>query len=746
MRGKLALQAVVYALIFGAMTAAAQLRLSAPDPVVLHNGSGSVAVKVFNLGTAAAPLSLRAGDFVDDTSQAALPGATITFASANGGSAPGSVAPGAEVELEASVSHLTGAAMASAPVFSGTNQLGQLQTVEADAPMDLSVSGTGGPGARLTLVNGANAEITVKNNDAIAYPLDWSFQIDGRGLQSGEVQVAPYGTARIELLPTTDLYSWTDYVHPSDKTGQLLLALHGPPEVPREVLPQRTLQVSLLMQRLNAGWTSFWSHLFVICMLLAGGLISLIGNSVLPNILRKTHLRRELNELGERIHNLSPRVDAYLRTLVRMERKRASLLLARCWAFAPSATETLESVSTSIDRLVRRLKVVERLDEMRRKLDDVSATAPPSVTDDIFAKLQTAAGHLSSFTLTDEEVTAAGRILDSEERAFLTLDDTDALARMISTNFRDLKVRQKFLPHSYYNDLKAALPGLFELLNQPFDDFRNIPKQIMFAVDFGTSAIQMAFDYAILRAGTASGRNDETGEGKSARERLVARQKELIELLGTLSWPALHELRALVQEMRENIYEQDVLEEIDTAGQAKIVYDPRSVRAYAPILFSIRFKDPRFNDAAALRRLSCKWEFPNEMLDQEWKICHFFQGNEFQRGEGRDITVSVRLESHKAAESAAKANGKEGARGLRNSLSATIEVLRRERPTYTRAFAEAVRFLIAFGVALAALLSGALQQIDKLNFVPAAIVVLLLGFAVDSVKNLLVQTSRRAAS
>jgi hypothetical protein len=740
-------------------TAAAQLRYSVTEPVVLHDGAGSSAFTLTNVGTTALPLGLRIGPFTDDTSQMALAAPKVTFALQAGGPLPFFMLPGATLRVEANVGNLSGAGVASAPLFNGNFELGRLQVVEANAPLDISISGKGGTDQRLAMTDGENAEVTLKNNDATAYPLDWSFQIDGRVLQSGELQLGPQGTSRIDLLPTDDLYLWTDYVRPSDKTGQLLLSLHGPPEVAREVLPERTLQVSLLMQRLNPSWTSFWSHVFVTLILLLGGLLSLVGNSVLPNILRKIHLRRRINDLANGTDGISTRVDAYLRMLLRMERKRIGLLLDRSWAISPSSTERLEAVAAAIDRLAKRLKVAERLDEIRRKLEDISPTAPPSVTEDIDSKLQMAATHLYSFVLTDEDVNAANRILDTEAASLATVGDTDALARMIATNFRDLKVRQKFLPYSYYNDLKAAIPGLFELLNQPFDDFRNIPRQMIFAIDYGIAAIQMAFDYAIMRASTpaaaagvvsvsvsGSVSGSGTGNVQSSRERLIVHQKELIGLLGTLSWPALRELRALIQEMRENIYEQDVLEEIGTPGQAKIAFDPRTVRAYLPVLFSIRFKDPRFNDAAAIRRLTCKWDFPNETLDQDWKICHFFRGNEMKRGEGRDVTVSVRVESQKAVEAAASAGGKEAARPLRNALSATIEVLRAERPSYSRAFAEAVRFFIAFGVALAALLSGALQQIEKLDFIPATIAILALGFGVDSIKNLLIQTSRRAAS
>jgi hypothetical protein len=75
-----------------------------------------------------------------------------------------------------------------------------------------------------------------------------------------------------------------------------------------------------------------------------------------------------------------------------------------------------------------------------------------------------------------------------------------------------------------------------------------------------------------------------------------------------------------------------------------------------------------------------------------------------------------------------------------------IEIHRAERPSYSYAFAEGVRFLVAFGVALAALLSGALQQLEKLDFLPATIAILAVGFGADAIKNLLMQTSKKSVA
>lgn len=719
--------------VCGAVTAAAQLNYVAGGPVVLRDGAGSVAFQVTNAGAKAVPLALRLGTFTDDATQMKAGDPTVQLAGDAGSSLPAALAPGATLRILARVSGMGGASVASAPLFSGSALLGRLQVVEIDAPLDVSVSGAGADQA-LTLSKGADATFRLKNDDAIAYPLDWTFEIGGEVLQSGELQLAAHGASSITVTPTDDLYSWRDNFRPSQKTGLLLLSLHGPPEVARDLLPARTVKVNLIMQKLTPSWTSIWSRVFMAVLLLIGGLLSLVGNSVLPAAMRKVHLRRQTGEFADRVNSLSKRVDAYLRALLRMEMKRVDLLLKRAHAFSPAATERLETAAAGIDRLRRRLKAAERLDELRRRLDEASVTAPPSVTDDIDIKLQAAAMQLQSFALTEDEASAAGRLMDAAETSLTMTADTEALTQMTAENFRDLKVRQKLVPYAYYNDLKAALPGLFEMLNQPFDDPRNITRQMMFAIDYGIAALQIAFDYAMLRV-SAPGVPTE-GQKVSARDRLFARQGELIALLGTLSWAGLRDLRALMQEMRENIYESDVLEAIATTGYTEIAMTPRAVRPYQPVVFSIRFKDARLNEAAATRRLACTWDFPEQPLAYGWRICHFFTGSEAKRDEG-GVTVSARFDSRKPGD-VGTANG---GRLLKNSVTTVFELHKEERPSFAPAIAGGMRFLITFGVALAALLAGALRQLDKLDFVPAMIAVLAIGFAADSVKNLLTHGS-----
>ena len=74
-------------------------------------------------------------------------------------------------------------------------------------------------------------------------------------------------------------------------------------------------------------------------------------------------------------------------------------------------------------------------------------------------------------------------------------------------------------------------------------------------------------------------------------------------------------------------------------------------------------------------------------------------------------------------------------------LVKTVTVESAASPQRSLFWAGLLRFAIAFGVALAGLLSGALEQLQKLDIVPAAIAIIGLGFSASAVKNLLTQST-----
>jgi len=233
----------------------------------------------------------------------------------------------------------------------------------------------------------------------------------------------------------------------------------------------------------------------------------------------------------------------------------------------------------------------------------------------------------------------------------------------------------------------------------------------------------------------------------------------LIEWLGTLSWRKLRDATLLVQEMREDVYEEDVLAEIKKEGQAEITFDTQKVRQFQPVFFNIKFKDERFNDAAALERLLCHWTFPAGLDERTWKVCHYFDGHEpmtkppdgagADAGGGQDpppgratLIFSRKLNVY------ATIRGQQAYEAEEvpvPPLKKTIEIMSAKHAEWFGLGAEFLRFAIAFGVALAGLLTGALQQLEKLDIIPASIAIIGLGFGASAIKNLLTQSAAPAA-
>ncbi len=753
--------APLWALLW-ATAAAGQTKIVWTEPVILRDGMGAARFTLTNTGKTALPLSLSAGTFTDDTSHASVGAPKVTFGlEAGGGKMPAQIDPGQSLQFVATVSNLSGSSAADAKVFNGNTEVGTLTTVAGDIPLNITLDGNGASGKPLVFPYGRSAVIALKNGSKEFLTLDWRFLIDGTVVKSDTVTMVPNGISRIVFAPPIEVYSWKDFVRPSERTGHLLLRIHAPAGVARELLPSEAVPVNLTMMRLGPDTTDTLFAIYVMVFLLMGGMLSLLGSAVLPNMLKKVAMRKQIGDIANRTSGVSTRVDSYLRVLLRLERKKIDIALDEVGPLSLSTTERFDDVSVALDRLSKRLTVAERLDEMWGKFEDACSTAPPSITDELDRILHLATHRLHSLTLSDDDVTAANGFLDKASASLAMLDDADAQAKLIASNFKQLQDRLTTFPADYYQDLKAALPGIFDVLNAPFSDPKTLFRPMFFAVDHAIAAAQLALDYSMVRATVPAADTAKCfASGKSAKERLLERECELINLLGTLSWKSLREATMLVQQMREGIYEEDVLVEIakrraNGEKPVRVVFDTQKARPFRPIYFSVSFDDPRFKGAAALSGLAFRWSFPGDLIEEGLKVCHYFQGDETHGKVPKEASPEegmLKVKGAKDRGSAAAANRKiniaiavhsQKKMEASDTLEGVIELTRSKSRRSTGAVAETVRFLIAFGVALAGLEAGALDQLSKLDFFPATIAVVALGFGADSIKNLLTQSPKK---
>lgn len=732
-----------------AATAKAQLSIAPTAPVLLRSGAGVSRFTLTNHGSAAVALDLKAGPVLDATSGVKLGPPKIVFLTEAGETpTPAQIAPGQSLQLEAAVTGLTGAVISQTKLFNGTTPLADLNAIALDDPITVTVEGEGRTDDRpLTSVYKQPTTITLKNGSSEFLDLGWTLKLDTHEEGHGTIKLSPSGTGQIAFNPPLPAYAPTDFLRPSTHVAQLFLRAEGPDDISKDLLPAKVLPVNLLLAGSTSTWTSVASYIFVSICLIFGGFLSILASSVLPNMMRKINLRRQVSELADRTSSVSTRVDSYLRVLLRLERKKIDVALAEIRPLSLTAVDQLADCAVAIVRIQKRLVVAERLDELRRRFEDASATAPPSITECIDKALAMASGQLHSFVLPDEDVDAANDFLDKAEDLIKLLDDNDGQAKLIAANFVLLKARVLAFPPGYITDLRAALPGIFQILENPFEEPKNIYPPMFFAIDHGIAAMQTALNYAMVRATIPAGKSESCDTaGQGALKRLKEHECELLNLLGTLSWKPLRAAMTLVQQMREDIYEADVLDQIEKK-RAKIVFDTQRARPYLPVYFSICFDDVRFNGAAALNWLSLTWTFPNELTETGWKVCHYFQGDEPNiktppptHSEGKSAPV---VKPAKSGRVLIEASAQSPRLDRASLFSAEIEVQpSKPRREYSAAIAGGLRFAIAFGVALAGLESGAVDQLAKLGFFQATLAIIALGFGADAVKNLLTQSSK----
>ena len=184
------------------------------------------------------------------------------------------------------------------------------------------------------------------------------------------------------------------------------------------------------------------------------------------------------------------------------------------------------------------------------------------------------------------------------------------------------------------------------------------------------------------------------------------------------------------------------------------------------MFFSVRFNNSRFNNAAALQRLIWHWTFPDGLDEYTSKVCHYFSGYEhetvppFEPGQARTATGSMTVGSNlqkrphnfsfstptikRDLDVYVTIRGQQVGEAREvpvPPLRKTIHIQSYPTTERSRFWAEILQFAIAFGVALAGLLSGALEQLQKLDVIPASLAIIGLGFTASAIKNLLTQSA-----
>jgi len=222
----------------------------------------------------------------------------------------------------------------------------------------------------------------------------------------------------------------------------------------------------------------------------------------------------------------------------------------------------------------------------------------------------------------------------------------------------------------------------------------------------------------------------------SLKTRLEQRRTDLIEKLRLYCWEALQAARLLLDELRCNTFPDDLEWELtDYPQRVEIKSNPPAPVLNEPTELSVWFHRQDCEHAAARDELFCRWTFqpaPNEVScpdERGWNVWHVF-------GAPGSHEVEVRFRDA-AGRPVRKSGGEEVV------VRKTFRIAKIKTRWYLRFNIEMLQFLVSLVVVVIALMAGAMEKIEELDDLHAIGTLIAIGFAANTVKNLITPPNSR---
>lgn len=717
------------------------VQLVEPRSIILDpaTGGGSGLIVLTNPSGSPAEVLLSAGTLTNTgTGQEA--NASVTFSGINDTAAAreysATVQPGKRLPVRVEIAGLNEAGEVTVVILNdGTALNAKLRAVNYRFPFSVNVA----PESQtIRLTPGIASHVVLVNDDEMPYPVEWRLLVSGKPLDpraadGGFVreQLPAKGSKPLLLKPPESIFSdWGERLSSifREETKDAILEIR--PRL-RDGLDNSFLPVKGIPLKARLGyWAPFWQQLagtgVVFGVLLLGGVTSLLLSHYLPNLLRRRDIKDRLQAVDSSAGGISDRIDSRLRVLMRVERRRLKEVLKLAPVTSPDMTRLFTQSEQGIALLVNRLNLIESIDTVYDRLTAAQLMCPPPSLKDRVEQHLWKAGALLAEPNPHESDFQLARTLISEAKAGterLNLGDEEFkknLTQRIKELYADI-----FGDDSEPRPLTGKLDDLFQKLPGPFALLKkykspNIPPDLFSIVDVNLSVLAMLRDYALLYDGT---------QVQSMREKLTANEGELLKLLSLQSWASVRNGRRLLRQMKEGIYTSDVLEAIRNDGIFMDVM-PQLLRPFEPARFSIRFLQPDIDGSAARDEFQCEWSFDERYEERGWDTTHYFAEAKaykvrawFVAPDGRAVAATGATEKLK----------------VEREISVLADM---GSGKWDRLVAEWVRLMIALFIALLGLITGAQDQLSKMDFVPGMITVFLLGFSADAIKNLLTQRTQ----
>jgi len=571
----------------------------------------------------------------------------------------------------------------------------------------------------LKLRRGEGGRFTLLNPDSVAHDIRYSLSTPGATPIVRDLVLQPESPTIINVPFEA---SW----FPDEKWWESLI---------REPSGDATLAVSAIVPPANgttptvSPWPArvfaarltrpYWpesrqpliSYLMLFILLAAGGVCSLVLTNWVPNQLTKAQLKERLDRLVGAVRNLPTSVESAVRVGMRVERLRIRSQLASRWTVGADYAVMAKACEGDIVRLEAAMALLHDLQNIHR---DVWANSPGFVPTLMEAALQAgkdAEKKLHGPTVSDADLAAArDSILLANAALAAARTPSEEFRRGLSNRVKEVRTTINALTKkksAFLAQALARLPQLKNALLPAYEQPDQLPPDVG-AIDTAVVKLKIIGDVAEVY--------DALSPAEAAKMAHVVNR-----LLGDLASSSLSQIHRAQNRQRE-LSEDKTIDEIRDAiekGNFTITVNPPKPITGETALHRVELTDKQLHSSAVRNEITCTWSFSDGWREGGWQVAHYYEAKK-----PYEIKVSFTMDTGPLTVTPPE------------KAATTLTPLKVKRSAgFT--YAQFIRLALALLIAIVGLLSGAADQIAKLDLVPAMIAIFMIGFSADQIKNII---------
>jgi hypothetical protein len=743
----------VAALLF-AVCAHAQPKLTVnviPSTLIVNpqTNSASATIVLTNDGDSETTLLLMADDFVADGSTHGM-GTKTVFGEKAEVPAKAVVAPKTTVTVRMDVSNLWQAGAAKSRLMNGAKELVKLAAIRNDVLFNVAPVGwKADTPLALRFESGAVPHIDLKNDDPQTYDIIWSVSAPGLKEQSNTLRLGGGSTDSITLSTDGWLPGRWDFgaiLRDQESDGALRLAAVDPAH--KETWKSRQIPLKIQRSYWSATQRSMRQFLLIAILVTAGGAASLFVTHWIPNRMRRIAVRELIDSASPKIRALTNAVHSSLRVGVRVERTRLMQRLNSRSAISPDFAALAAECEGAAKRLIREIDMLERVDQLMREIETkwpATGLHGPTLLRRASTLLHDAQVVLDRAEVNDAVVTEAEALIQQAET---TIDNAQTLDEAAKSSVAERVKKLRALLKtpgalSGKEPLKAILEGVPALRVILDAEQADLDAREFSEIDTGSTSLDLVKRLI----------EDSEGIDPTVMDGVRAM---FVQALRSNTFSDFRRAENLTAEVREKVFFGTVKQAIEK-GELQIAFEPQSPKVNQAVSFTLDFHNARLNKAAALRAISCEWEFDHaaapedepgvirraaRWVRKQWRKIWGYTAPPAPRLKWTEKGLSIShyfpaAETFSVVARFRDQNG-EPIMPANGELKAQVHVAgSRRRPFGERTKIEFSRLVIVLLITVAGLLVGARDELAKLDLIPGLIAVFMLGFTADQIKNIL---------